>query len=93
MTDDQEHRTHERRFWRRQIRIAAWLNGITAAGAAVALLGLYLLYLSIVAADDSIVKANRAWLEPITLAITDVPIGKQFEGILGTLNVGHEPGP
>jgi hypothetical protein len=62
--EEHEHHTHERRFWDRQIRIAKWLNGITLVSAIVALLGLIALYLSIIGADDSTLRANRAWIAP-----------------------------
>jgi hypothetical protein len=63
-TDENRHRAAERRVWKRQIRIAKWLNIITGAAALVGLVGLGFVYLSIIHADQGTIDANRAWLAP-----------------------------
>src|SRR5208283_3367 len=51
VTDEEHHRAAERSRWERQIRVARWLNGITAGAAIVGLMGLFFVYLGIVHAD------------------------------------------
>jgi hypothetical protein len=42
--EENQHRTDEKSYWKRQLRIAKWLNWITGAAAVVGLLGLVFLY-------------------------------------------------
>jgi hypothetical protein len=39
-SEDEQHRAEERGFWKRQIRVGWWLNGITGVAAAIALAGI-----------------------------------------------------
>lgn len=64
-SNDQEHRTNERKFWSRQL-IAAWcLNGITFAAAAAAIWSLIYLARGVSDNRDAMEETNRAWLAPV----------------------------
>jgi hypothetical protein len=96
---EKEHRAEERRVWGRQIRIASWLNYITAGGVIAAAAGLIFIYLGLKEskrasniAHDALVASNRAWLGPID-AILNGPIqtGQQIKVLIVFENTGKEP--
>jgi hypothetical protein len=69
--EENQHRAYERDFWRRQIGVAKWLNGITACAAVVGIIGLIFVYLSLGEtkragdiASKTLIEANRAWIAP-----------------------------
>lgn len=86
---EEGHRAEERRVWGRQIRIARWLNCITAGGVIAAAIGLAFIYVTLGetkragdeakrAADiahDALLESNRAWLAPVD-AVLDGQIQK-----------------
>lgn len=88
-----EHRHYraEQRYWKRQIRIALWLNWITVAGACVAIFALIGLVVSIRHADQGNIDANRGWIAPYAL----IPTGKSESGNMTFeiqfANVGKSP--
>ncbi len=91
-TEGEEHYAAERRFWERQIRVAIWLNAITAGAAVVGLIGLIFVYISIVHADESTIDANRAWIAPRTQALSKNPtVGQPFQVNVEYDNIGHSP--
>jgi hypothetical protein len=90
---EQQTRIDERAFWDRHIRVAKWLNAITACAAVVGGLGLLAVYRQISESEDATVRANRAWL------LVDSPsviAGKSGEvetlaPLLNITNIGKEP--
>jgi hypothetical protein len=90
---EQQHRIDERAFWERQIRVAKWLNAITACAALVGGLGLIAVYWQISDSEDATVRANRAWL---LVDSPDFIMGKIGEvnsitPLLKIVNIGKEP--
>jgi hypothetical protein len=81
---DKEQQAAERDYWRKQIRLSKWMNGITAAAAITAIFGLYLVYLSIV-------SANRAWLAPENFSFSDFSPNRNIKISMVSDNVGKEP--
>jgi hypothetical protein len=87
----ERHDAAESNFWRRQIRAAWWLNGITLVAALVAIGTVGVLIFTLKEARQATVWANQAWIAPRTaylqrlLALNDLPsfriaydnIGKQ----------------
>src|SRR5437762_1413343 len=53
-------------FWRRQIKAAWWLNGITLAAAFIAIGTVGVLVYTLIDARKATVEANRAWVAPRT---------------------------
>lgn len=89
---EQQHRIKERDYWDRQIRVAKWLNGLTAAGALVALGGLGFLYWSIHNANRAIVEANRAWIGPLAGSlIGELSPQKPLSAVVRLYNSGKAP--
>jgi hypothetical protein len=58
------HDAAEAGFWRRQIRAAWWLNGITLAAAIIAITTVVVLVFTLRDAREATVEANRAWVAP-----------------------------
>ena len=56
-------------FWNWQLRLASWLNWITAVAALVALVGLWFVNESIKHADNGNIDANRAWINPVIMQV------------------------
>jgi hypothetical protein len=60
----ERHNVGEDLFWRRQIRVAWWLNGITLAAAIIAIATMCVLIVTLIDARKATVEANRAWVAP-----------------------------
>jgi hypothetical protein len=60
------HDIEESLFWRRQIRVAWWLNAITLTAAIVAVATVIVLIGTLTDARKATVEANRAWVAPRT---------------------------
>jgi hypothetical protein len=61
-TAEEHHRAAERHYWKRQIRVGRWYNGITLLAALVGIIGLFFVYRGLVAtrrAADAANEANR----------------------------------
>jgi hypothetical protein len=64
-TAEEKHRSDEREFWQRQIRVGLALNWITGAGAAAAICGLIFLLIGLNDGRKALEETNRAWLAPV----------------------------
>jgi hypothetical protein len=62
--EKQHHDDAEVIVWRRQIRAAWWLNGITLAAAIIAIGTVIVLICTLIDARKATVEADRAWLAP-----------------------------
>ena len=90
--EERQHRFKERNYWDRQIRVAKWLNGLTATGALVALGGLGFLYWSIHSTNRAIVEANRAWVGPLLGSLVgELSPQKPLSGMVRLYNSGKTP--
>lgn len=58
--DDKQHNTDERNFWGRQLRLAKWLNWITAGAAIVGFGGLFILWRNLGVSQTAANAAQRA---------------------------------
>jgi hypothetical protein len=58
--DDKQHNADERDFWKRQLRVAKWLNWITAGAAIVGLVGLYIVWRNLGVSRSAANAAERA---------------------------------
>jgi hypothetical protein len=88
---EDKHRIHEREYWRRQLRIGAWLNLLTVAAAIASLGGLFFLYQTLNIYRETLISGNRAWV-----AVKDVRIEGARDGNTPTFfvvyeNLGREP--
>lgn len=70
VTPEVRHQAHERHFWRRQLRIARWLNYITAVGAVGAVLGLFFVGIGLQISSKQLhemragnIASQRGWLK------------------------------
>jgi hypothetical protein len=92
-SEDRLHRTHERNYWRRQIKVAKILNVLTFLAALVGVIGLFFIWKNLEETHLATVYANRAWIK------TDVPKGLDVRndnsGEVSTIvtfqNVGRTP--
>ena len=102
---DKHHRTYERRYWRRQLKIAKTLNLITIAGVLAAGASLYVLKGSLDAAKEAadasvkqteigekgLIGANRAWLGVTHMGV-QLPISDERTMVqLQLVNFGRTP--
>lgn len=91
---EDEHRLAEYRYWERQIKVAKWLNIITAWAAGAALLGLLGLVASIQEAHNGNIDANRAWIEPVIIGrmpLYPLKVGSPVGYFVEYQNVGKSP--
>jgi hypothetical protein len=58
--DDKQHNADERDFWKRQLRVAKWLNWITGGAAIVSFVGLYILWRNLGVSKSAADAAERA---------------------------------
>jgi hypothetical protein len=61
-TKREDHQSAEERFWKRQIRVAVWLNVVTGIAAVAAGAGLIFVYLTLQDSRFATEEANRAWI-------------------------------
>jgi hypothetical protein len=86
------HDAAEAGFWRRQIRAASWLNGITLAAAIIAITTVVVLLLTLRDAREATIEANRAWVAPRSaylrrvFALNDHPVFRVTYD-----NIGKQP--
>ena len=62
LADNEIHEAAERNYWKKQLRISACLNRITALAAIAAVVGLGFVAKGLVETQSATIEANRAWL-------------------------------
>lgn len=88
----QRHDIEENLFWRRQIRVAWWLNVITIAAAVIALATVIVLIRTLVDARKATVEANRAWVAPRTAYLRrEFTLNDHLAFRIVYENVGRQP--
>jgi hypothetical protein len=90
----QKERYHaaERNFWRRQIRVARWLNVITLIAAIIAIGSVFVLIWSLLDARKATVEANRAWVAPRSVYLRRTLVLNDHPGFrVAYDNIGREP--
>jgi hypothetical protein len=91
-TQKERHDAAENNFWRRQLRAAWWLNGITLLAALIAIGTVGVLISTLKDARQATVWANQAWIAPRTaylqrlLTLSDLPSFK-----VSYDNIGKQP--
>ena len=104
-SDKEKHHAEERKFWNRQIRVGKWLNRVTGAASIAALIGLGILYKTLVEtqrASNAAAEANRinqraleantrAWVVPGIVEIERLEVDKPLKVRIEFANVGKEP--
>jgi hypothetical protein len=88
----QRHDIEESLFWRRQIRVAWWLNAITLIAAVIAVSTMIVLIFTLVDARKATVEANRAWIAPHTALLgREFRLNDHLAFRIAYDNVGRQP--
>jgi hypothetical protein len=89
-SNNDNHQAAERSFWKRQIRVAKWLNRITGVAALTGLGGLAILYSTLVSTDKAMQLDQRAWLGIEGIPVS-APVGGNFSAVIAVKNSGKTP--